>query len=49
VDSAGSHGLVHHIRGEATPDEHALGTFTRRKLKERSLEAHLWRTLSRPT
>jgi hypothetical protein len=25
--------LVHHIRGEATPDELAVGSFTRRKLK----------------
>jgi hypothetical protein len=33
VDDAGTHELVHHIRGKATPEEEALGSFTCRKLK----------------
>jgi hypothetical protein len=37
VLGAGTHKLIHHIRGEATPDEKALGSFTRRKLKELSV------------
>jgi hypothetical protein len=32
--SDGAHELVHHIRGEATPDEQALTSFTRCKLKQ---------------
>jgi hypothetical protein len=34
LDDAGPYELVHHIRGKATPDELALGFFTRRKLKQ---------------
>jgi hypothetical protein len=35
LDGAGTHELVHHIRGgEATPDEWDLGSFTHRKLKQ---------------
>jgi hypothetical protein len=34
LDGAGTYELVHHIRGIATPDEFALGSFTRRKLKQ---------------
>jgi hypothetical protein len=35
LDGAGTHELVHHIRGgEATPDERDLGSFTHRKLKQ---------------
>jgi hypothetical protein len=34
LDDAGTFELVHHIRGKATPDELALGSFTRRKLKQ---------------
>jgi hypothetical protein len=34
LDGAGTQELVHHIRGEATPDEQDLGSFTRRKLKQ---------------
>jgi hypothetical protein len=34
VDDAGTYELVHHIRGKATPDELALDSFTRRKLKQ---------------
>jgi hypothetical protein len=34
LDSAGTHKLVHHIRGEATPDEQAIGSFMRCKLKQ---------------
>jgi hypothetical protein len=34
LDDAGTHELVHHIRGKATADELALGSFTRRKLKQ---------------
>jgi hypothetical protein len=30
-DGAGTHELVHHMHGEATPDEQVLGCFTRRK------------------
>jgi hypothetical protein len=33
LDDAGTHDLVYHIRGKATPEEEALGSFTRRKLK----------------
>jgi hypothetical protein len=33
LDDAGTHELVHHIRGKATPEEEALGSFARRKLK----------------
>jgi hypothetical protein len=33
-DNADTHELVHHIRGKATPDEQALGSFARRKLKQ---------------
>jgi hypothetical protein len=34
LDGAGTYELVHHIRGKATPDELALGSFTRHKLKQ---------------
>jgi hypothetical protein len=34
LDGAGTYELVHHIRGIATPDEFALGSLTRRKLKQ---------------
>jgi hypothetical protein len=34
LDGAGTCELVYHIRGKATPDELALGSFTRRKLKQ---------------
>jgi hypothetical protein len=34
LDEAGTSELVHHIRGKAIPDELALGSFTRRKLKQ---------------
>jgi hypothetical protein len=34
LDDAGTHELVHHIRGTATPDEQALRSFTRRKRKQ---------------
>ena len=34
LDDAGTYQLVHHSRGEATADELALGSFTRRKLKQ---------------
>jgi hypothetical protein len=34
LDDAGTYELVHHIRGKATPDELALDSFTRRKLKQ---------------
>jgi hypothetical protein len=34
LDDAGTHELVHHICGKATPDDLALGSFTRRKLKQ---------------
>jgi hypothetical protein len=37
VDGAGTHELVHHIRDEATPEEEALGTLTRRMLKQLSI------------
>jgi hypothetical protein len=37
LDGASTHELVHHIRGEATPEEEALGTLTRRKLKQLSI------------
>ena len=30
----GAHEVVHRIRGKATPEEQALGSFTRRKLKQ---------------
>jgi hypothetical protein len=33
-DDAGTHELVQHIRGKDTPEEQALGSFTRRKLKQ---------------
>jgi hypothetical protein len=33
LDDAGTHELVHHIRGKATPEKEALGSFARRKLK----------------
>jgi hypothetical protein len=33
TDDAGTHELVHHIRGKATPEELSPGSFTRRKLK----------------
>jgi hypothetical protein len=32
-DDAGTHELIHHIRGTAAPDEQALSSFIRRKLK----------------
>jgi hypothetical protein len=32
LDSASTREVVHHIRGEATPDEQALASFTLRKL-----------------
>jgi hypothetical protein len=34
LDGASTHELVHHIRGEATPDEQVLVSFTRPKLKQ---------------
>jgi hypothetical protein len=34
MDDAGTHELVHHIRGTATPGEQAFASFTRRKLKQ---------------
>jgi hypothetical protein len=34
LDDTGTHELVHHIRGTASPDEKALGSFDRRKLKQ---------------
>ena len=34
LDDAGTYELVHHIRGKAIADELALGSFTRRKLKQ---------------
>jgi hypothetical protein len=34
LDVARTRELVHHIRGKATPDEYALVSFTRRKLKQ---------------
>jgi hypothetical protein len=34
LDGAGTHELVRHIHGEATPDEQNLGSFTRRKVKQ---------------
>jgi hypothetical protein len=34
LDDAGTYELVHHIRGKATADELALGSFTHRKLKQ---------------
>jgi hypothetical protein len=34
LDVAMTQVLVHHIRGEVTPDEQAFGTFTRRKIKQ---------------
>jgi hypothetical protein len=34
IDDAGTHELAHHIRSTTTPDELALGSFTRRKLKQ---------------
>jgi hypothetical protein len=37
LGGAGTHELVHHIRGEATPEEEALGNLTRRKLKQLSI------------
>jgi hypothetical protein len=36
LDGAGTHDPVHHIRSEAAPDEEAIGSFTRRKLKQLS-------------
>jgi hypothetical protein len=44
LDDAGTHELVHHIRGKATPDELALGSFTRPKLKQLPIW-DLWHTL----
>jgi hypothetical protein len=34
ADGASTHELVHHIHGEATPDEQVLGCFTRHMLKQ---------------
>jgi hypothetical protein len=34
LDDAGTYELVHHIRGKATADKVALGSFTRCKLKQ---------------
>jgi hypothetical protein len=34
LDDAGNYYLVHHIRGNATPDELVLGSVTRRKLTQ---------------
>jgi hypothetical protein len=34
LDDAGTYELVHYIRGKATADELALGSFTRRELKQ---------------
>jgi hypothetical protein len=34
LDCAGTHKLVHHISGEATPDEQVIGGFIRRTLKQ---------------
>ncbi len=41
LDGAGTNELVHHILGEAKPDEHDLGSFTRRKLKQLPI-SDLW-------
>jgi hypothetical protein len=41
LDGAGTYELMHHIRGKATPDKLALGSFTRRKLKQLPIW-HLW-------
>jgi hypothetical protein len=56
MNSAGTHELVHHIRGhhivgEATPDEQALCSFTHRNLEIETVRhlpeaEHCWRTLS---
>jgi hypothetical protein len=43
LDDAGTYELLHHIRGKATPEEPALGSFTRRKLKQ-LLNSDLWLT-----
>jgi hypothetical protein len=34
LNGAGTHELVHRIRGEAIPDEVIIGSFTRRKHKQ---------------
>jgi hypothetical protein len=44
LDGAGTRELVRPIYGTVTPDAQPLGSFTRRKLKQR-----LWRTLPCPT
>jgi hypothetical protein len=41
VDDGGTYELVHHIRGRVRPDELALGSFTRRKLRQLSIWACL--------
>jgi hypothetical protein len=43
LDGAGTRKLVHYIRGEATPDEEVIGSFTRRKHKQLST-LDLWLT-----
>jgi hypothetical protein len=37
LEGASTHELVYHIRGEATPDEQALNSFTCCKLKQLSI------------
>jgi hypothetical protein len=45
LDGAGTNELVHHILSEATPDEHDLGSFTRRKLKQLPILDLKWKQL----
>jgi hypothetical protein len=40
LNDAGTYELVHHIRGKASPDELALGSFTRRKPDATLLRSH---------